>query len=106
MTIPAFHHYVLDELPTIDAAKNAAAKINEKFNEVGVDNIIAHNCLERLQFKFDVLEHRAVLENLNRHAFDLAPILEQVREEAEQKRREKLGRFGRGLENFQNFIHS
>jgi hypothetical protein len=95
--------YITEHMRSPDAANNAASKINNEFYELGLYNKIrARTLLNRVDLKFNKLEHQIVLEELGQHVIDLAPILVQ----AEQERRKSLTPLKRTLEDIHSFILS
>lgn len=97
----AYNHYITDALRSRETAHNAASKINKEFNQLGMYNDLKAIAYDRnVDLQFNMLEHQDILEKLNEHTIDLAPILKQ----AEKERRESLNPFKRGLEDIREII--
>lgn len=104
--IASYNYHTAESIHSEAAIQKATNRINDIFTRAGLGNHISaeRGARRKIAFKFDALEHENVIKLLHDHKFDFAPIVQDALEEAEKERRDNMGFFARGLEDFEKYL--
>ena len=101
-----YKHHIPETINSQKAINKATDRINTVFTKLGLGNhIVAENtATNKITFEFNALEHETLMKLLRCNPFNFDPIVQDALNEAEQERRDNMGFFARGLEDFEKFL--
>ena len=104
--VGVYKHHIPETINSQNAIQKATDRMNTVFTKLGLGNHIEAESGKDgiIKFEFNALEHESLIKLLQCNPINFAPIVQDALNEAEQERRDNMGFFARGLEDFEKYL--